>query len=452
MALSLTRPQPCLVLQPAPHDGSQNPLRGFRSNDVVGVRRHAAVQWRQRLGIVRSFARHLKTVDPRTEVPPDDLLKVRRERITPDLYSDEDITGLMRAARDLQPAWRAVTFEVLIGLLAVTGARLGEILGLDRLDVDFDGRLLVLRRTKLAKAREVHLQATTSDTCGQCWARRAWAPSRPRPHDLRHSFAVRTLLDWHEAAVDVEANLPRLSTHLGHTGPAATYWHLQAAPELFAVPAPTAPPGSGEEATRCCSSPSEPACAFLSSSGFAVETSLSPSGAHVRCVGKGRICRLPHMRPRPSPRTRSVTRRPCAYCMPLSTSPRSPCGLATSPLRRRTSTSTPTWTSNDGRSTAPRRPTSSPAATGLPTGFWHSSKASDPPNYVHSPIAIAPSNKASGPTTRHIPDATYGRKERCTPLTSGCPAVIRGARRRSATVVSARGGGRRRPQPRRGRQ
>lgn len=234
------------------------------------------VQWRQRLGIVRGFARHLKTIDPTTEVPPDDLLRARRERITPYLYSDDDIAGLMDAARTLQPEWRAVTYEVLIGLLAVTGARLGEILGMDRPDVDLDGRLLVLRRAKLARTREVHLHHTTVEALGRyCQVRdqRCSEPAtasyfvsargqrlgsstvhdnfrrlvrraglegrghrcRPRPHDLRHSFAVRTLLDWYRAGVDVEANLPRLSTHLGHVGPVSTYWYLQAAPELFAV-------------------------------------------------------------------------------------------------------------------------------------------------------------------------------------------------------------------------
>jgi integrase len=61
------------------------------------------------------------------------------------------------------------------------------------------------------------------------------ARCRPRPHDLRHSFAVRKLLDWYRAGLDVESRLPLLSTYLGHVSPASTYWYLTAAPELLAL-------------------------------------------------------------------------------------------------------------------------------------------------------------------------------------------------------------------------
>ncbi len=60
---------------------------------------------------------------------------------------------------------------------------------------------------------------------------------RPRAHDLRHSFAVRTLLGWYRDGADVQALLPRLSTYLGHVEPASTYWYLSAAPELMALAA-----------------------------------------------------------------------------------------------------------------------------------------------------------------------------------------------------------------------
>ena len=63
------------------------------------------------------------------------------------------------------------------------------------------------------------------------------ARCRPRPHDLRHSFAVRTLLAWYRAGVDVEAQLPLLSTHLGHIKPASTYWYVSSSPELMALAA-----------------------------------------------------------------------------------------------------------------------------------------------------------------------------------------------------------------------
>ena len=63
------------------------------------------------------------------------------------------------------------------------------------------------------------------------------AGRRPRLHDLRHTFAVRTLPDWYSAGIDVQARLPQLSTYLGHFDPASTYWYLSAAPELLAIAA-----------------------------------------------------------------------------------------------------------------------------------------------------------------------------------------------------------------------
>jgi integrase len=169
-----------------------------------------------------------------------------------------------------------LTFETLVGLLAVSGLRLGEALGLDRDDVDLDAGVLVVARAKASGAREVALHPSTCDAlrryCGardQRWpipatsgffisargARLAqstvhtnfqilvqrtslWGTAearRPRPHDLRHSFAVRTLLGWYRQRIDVDANLPLLSTFLGHSGPAATYWYLEAVPELLGV-------------------------------------------------------------------------------------------------------------------------------------------------------------------------------------------------------------------------
>ena len=65
----------------------------------------------------------------------------------------------------------------------------------------------------------------------------AGAATRPRIHDLRHTFAVRTLLEWYRAGEDVEVRLPALSTYLGHRDPRSTYWYLSAAPELLALAA-----------------------------------------------------------------------------------------------------------------------------------------------------------------------------------------------------------------------
>ena len=61
------------------------------------------------------------------------------------------------------------------------------------------------------------------------------APHRPRLHDLRHTFAIRTLLGWYRSGEDVQAKIPSLSTYLGHREPASTYWYLSAVPELLAM-------------------------------------------------------------------------------------------------------------------------------------------------------------------------------------------------------------------------
>lgn len=233
-------------------------------------------RWRQRLGIVRGFARHLATIDPASEIPSEDLLPAHRPRVTPYLYSPAEIAALMGAARALSPPLRAATYQTAIGLLATSGVRIGEALGLDRADVDLTGGALHVRAAKQAKQREVPLHQSTTDalrdyarlrdrhwpkpttpaffisTRGGRLAKSAFNPTfakliqqvglegrgqrpRPRPHDLRHTFAARTLLGWHRAGEEVDRKMPLLSTYLGHVDPESTYWYLQAVPELKAL-------------------------------------------------------------------------------------------------------------------------------------------------------------------------------------------------------------------------
>jgi integrase/recombinase XerD len=233
-----------------------------------------------RLSIARGFARHLATIDGRTQVPPVGLLQRpgrASRRAVPYLYSSQDIAGLMAAARELRPL-QAATYETLVGLLAVSGLRVGEAIRLDCGDLDDEHSMLVVRDTKFAKSRQVPLHETTLAALHEYLRRRdelhpnAAGPSlfvsttgtrllykvvqptfarlceraglqprsprcRPRLHDLRHSLAVSTLLDWYRSGADIGALLPRLSTLLGHTDPASTYWYLQAAPELLALAA-----------------------------------------------------------------------------------------------------------------------------------------------------------------------------------------------------------------------
>jgi integrase len=230
--------------------------------------------WGHRLSVVRVFARHLHAIDPIHEVPPAGLLPAKNPRATPYLYANADIVALMTAARGLRSPLRSATIETLVGLLAVTGVRIGEALRLDCGDVNADEGVLLIRDTKFGKSREVPLHASTVEALtayahhrDRLCPRRVdpafflsnagtrllyssvhvtWlslvrhaglkprsASCRPRPHDLRHSFAVRTLLCWYQDGLDVQARMPTLSTYLGHVHPANTYWYLSGAPELL---------------------------------------------------------------------------------------------------------------------------------------------------------------------------------------------------------------------------
>jgi integrase len=236
------------------------------------------VYWSRRLMVVRIFARHLKTLDPATEIPPADALPHHYRRIAPYLYSPGEIAALLAAAGRLCPRLRAATWQTLIGLLAVTGMRKGEACGLDRDQVDLDIGVLVVADSKFGKSRLVflHPSATTAlrayERCRDYWCPAPAASSffvstrgtrldahniahtfaelvdaagipapagrrRPRLHDLRHSFTVATLRDWYRDGGDVQARLPLLSTWLGHVDPKSTYWYLQAVPELLALAA-----------------------------------------------------------------------------------------------------------------------------------------------------------------------------------------------------------------------
>jgi integrase len=229
-----------------------------------------------RLQAVRGFASYLHTIDPAAEVPPAGLLPWRPCRATPYLYSGADIAALIAAAASLRFPLRVATYQTLIGLLAVTGMRIGEAIRLDRTDLDLDGGVLTVRYSKFGKSRLLPLHPTTADALHNylrlrdrlhsrastaalfislagtrldyrnvhaTWkllaARaglKARSPScRPRIHDLRHSFAVRSLLDAYAAGQDGQARLTLLATYLGHVNPAATYWYLSAAPELLAL-------------------------------------------------------------------------------------------------------------------------------------------------------------------------------------------------------------------------
>jgi len=244
--------------------------------------------WHQRLVVVRGFAQHRAACDPRTEVPPSDLLPARLHRAIPYLYSDAEIVRLIQAARALAPPLKAATYATLIGLLSVTGMRVGEAIGLDRDDVDLDDGWLLVRRAKNDHQRVVPLHESTVEalavyarlrdrlypqpatnsflitstgkrphpsTVGGVFdalrgatglsEQRSPSGRLPRMHDMRHAFMLRTLLGWYRDGSDVAAQLPVLSTFVGHVDPKASYWYFEAAPELLALAAERLEQSSG---------------------------------------------------------------------------------------------------------------------------------------------------------------------------------------------------------------
>ena len=229
--------------------------------------------WQQRLSVARGFARYLQAFDPATEVPPPGLIISPAPRVSPRAFRDAEVASLMAAAGELAHPLRAATYRALIGLVAVTGCRVGEAIALDDGDVDPGERVIVIRNAKFGKHRQLVIHPTTAAAlAGYAQAREQHCP-RPRTtaffvstrgtrlhypnaaalfrrlaaqaglgdrdgrlptfHSLRHSFAMTTLAGWHEAGIDAEPLLPVLSAWLGHAGPAGTYWYLTATAELL---------------------------------------------------------------------------------------------------------------------------------------------------------------------------------------------------------------------------
>lgn len=277
-------------------------LRGFvRHIEVVGHRGSLTIEvmtewarrdshgsndphtWARRLKHLRSFARWLRQFEPLTEIPDHTIFGRIDERQAPHIYSDPEIVDLLAAAGRLGPATapRGIVFETLFGLVASCGLRIGETLSLRNADVDLRQGMLLIRKAKFGKSRQVPMHASTVEalrryrltldragepadpeaaffigTRGQ-WhglplgdrqVHRVFVGLReqlgwrnrgnhhaPRIHDLRHTFVVRRITQWQTQGVDVDQAMLALSTYVGHAEVGNTYWYLSAAPELLAV-------------------------------------------------------------------------------------------------------------------------------------------------------------------------------------------------------------------------
>lgn len=236
--------------------------------------------WSRKLSMVRQFARWLNAADSRHQVPPSRLLTVRHRRSKPHIYTSDEVAKLMSGAALLRSVngMKALNLETLIGLLAATGLRSGEAAALQVGDVDFRKGLLLIRNSKFGKSRLVpihkstvealkrygqkrdqifanpfnpHFFVTDEGTPLDLRAIRTWfckvsrgcglrkkaeghrSGRGPRLHDLRHTFATNRLIEWYRAGLNLSSQMPKLSTYLGHSSVACTYWYVEAVPELL---------------------------------------------------------------------------------------------------------------------------------------------------------------------------------------------------------------------------
>jgi len=227
-----------------------------------------------RLSHVRQFAQYVSLEDSHHEVPSKYLTQqYRSKRRVPYVYSESDILRLMMATKNLDGTILPYTYETLFGLLFCTGMRISEAINLKQNDFNPSEGKLIIRDSKDNGSRNVFLHPSTVKELVQYTKKRdqifsrchnksfflsnvstillrpnvhvlfqkclRWAildktKPRPRIHDLRHTFIIRTIQRWYQEGQVVEPKLPSLSTYVGHRSPSSTYWYLTATPELMA--------------------------------------------------------------------------------------------------------------------------------------------------------------------------------------------------------------------------
>ena len=233
----------------------------------------------KRLDALRTFARYLAVFEPRTEIPPQRLLGPSFIRVPPHIYTPQEIAALIRESLTYQPSLRRDPLTgqrnaTIIGLLACTGLRIGEVLALKNIDVDLDQGLITVRQSKnlpmrlvpitdcaaghLRRYREARDQRFGRSGDSDAFIRSprgghvsyettAWAFKQlrkrtglkeasgrnPRLHDLRHTFACNHLLRAYQENRNIDNAVHDLSIYLGHATLASTYWYLSGVPALL---------------------------------------------------------------------------------------------------------------------------------------------------------------------------------------------------------------------------
>jgi integrase len=234
--------------------------------------------WAGRLAVLKPFAAYMTRLDPATEFPATPIFGKSRRRLTPHIYTDDEILGLLSAARALQPQGelRSAAFETLFGLIASTGLRISEAINLRCRDIDIETCCATVRMTKFNKSRYVPFHQSVAEMLdsylrlrerfvrqeeeqafftlsgGQrlnkrmvhrvfqrLRARACITPRGSYPevriHDLRHTFICRRLQRWQTDGYDIDNAIAALSTYVGHTKVSDPYWYMTAIPDLMAT-------------------------------------------------------------------------------------------------------------------------------------------------------------------------------------------------------------------------
>ena len=232
-----------------------------------------------RYRVVRQFSEYLAIYDPKTPLMDPNALPHSHARAPRHIYTDEELLRILEEARRVTPKnpVRGLSFHAMIGLAASCGLRISEVVGLDRGDVDWKTATLLIRQSKFGKSRIVPFHSTTLEvlrnyaavrdaafpdcnvtafflnsgrrryvrnTLQQAFAGLACRAGLRGPkgrgptfHDLRHRFAVKCLVTWYKAGIDVQGMLPALATYMGHVHYTDTAYYLTATAELLALAA-----------------------------------------------------------------------------------------------------------------------------------------------------------------------------------------------------------------------
>jgi integrase len=245
---------------------------------ALASRHGARLTAARRIEVLRSFAQYCRQFDPGTQIPPRLLFGPAHRRLVPHIYTDAEIRALLNAAAMMSPrrGLRPASCAALFGLIAATGLRISEAIGLVRLDVDLEQGVLLVRHAKFGRDRLVPLHPSTvralrqyvrrrdREPCSRAsdaffiddrgralaadnvhyafgrlrqglgWKARGGHPA-PRIHDLRHRFICQRLQRWYSESKDINQHILSLSTYVGHVKVTDTYWYVTATPELMAA-------------------------------------------------------------------------------------------------------------------------------------------------------------------------------------------------------------------------